>query len=103
MNIQTLIEKWELEIAKVTPKEDYSGKWYDEEWSNGRYGAISEFLADVKQLNLPLVSHSTSSNINDYDDTYEDEEDPDYDDSHECCDECGCYHGHNPWCGEYCG
>jgi hypothetical protein len=31
-----------------------------------------------------------------------DEEDPDYDDSHECCDDCGCYHGHHPWCDEYC-
>lgn len=58
MNIQSLIEKWELEIAKVTPKEDEGGKWYDHEWSNGRYGAISEFLADIKQLNLPLVSGS---------------------------------------------
>jgi hypothetical protein len=58
MNIQSLIEKWELEIAKVTPKEDEGGKWYDHEWSNGRYGAISEFLADIKQLNLPPVSKS---------------------------------------------
>lgn len=24
--------------------------------------------------------------------------DPDEDDSHECCDDCGCYHGHHPWC-----
>jgi len=21
-----------------------------------------------------------------------------YDDSDQCCDECGCYHGHHPWC-----
>lgn len=25
-------------------------------------------------------------------------EDPDYDDSDECCEECGCYHGHHSWC-----
>ena len=24
----------------------------------------------------------------------------DIDDSNECCDDCGCYHGHHPWCGE---
>ena len=24
----------------------------------------------------------------------------DDDDSSECCDDCGCYHGHHPWCGE---
>lgn len=28
------------------------------------------------------------------------EEDDDYEGNDECCDECGCYHGHNPWCSE---
>ena len=56
MELQQLIEKWEKEIAKVNiTDEDESGKWYENEWSHGRYGAISEFLADIKQLNLPLV------------------------------------------------
>lgn len=56
MELQQLIEKWEKEIAKVNiTDEDESGKWYENEWSHGRYGAISEFLADVKQLNLPPV------------------------------------------------
>lgn len=27
-------------------------------------------------------------------------EDEDYDDSYECCDTCGCYHGHHSWCRE---
>lgn len=59
MELQQLIEKWEKEIAKVNiTDEDESGKWYENEWSHGRYGAISEFLADVKQLNLPPVSNS---------------------------------------------
>lgn len=29
------------------------------------------------------------------DDFFDDEEE---DDSHECCEDCGCYHGHHPWC-----
>ena len=59
MELQQLIEKWEKEIAKVNiTDEDESGKWYENEWSHGRYGAISEFLADVKQLNLPPVSNN---------------------------------------------
>ena len=59
MELQELIEKWEKEIAKVNiTDEDESGKWYENEWSHGRYGAISEFLADVKQLNLSHVSNS---------------------------------------------
>ena len=57
MDIQNLIEKWELEISKVAPKEYEGGKWYDHEWSNGRYGAISEFLEDIKKLNLPIDRH----------------------------------------------
>lgn len=27
-------------------------------------------------------------------------DDNDIDDSNECCDDCGCYHGHHPWCDE---
>jgi hypothetical protein len=63
MNIQNVIEKWELEIAKVTPDEEDVGKWYENEWSSGRYGAISEFLKDIKQLNLPRVSVSFDDEI----------------------------------------
>jgi len=28
------------------------------------------------------------------------DDDEDYDDSDECCDTCGCYHGHHSWCRE---
>ena len=28
------------------------------------------------------------------------QDDEDYDDRDECCEECGCYHGHHSWCRE---
>jgi hypothetical protein len=50
MEIQELIKKWEQEINKVSSKKNENSKWYDNEWANGRFGAISEFLEDIKQL-----------------------------------------------------
>lgn len=44
-----------------------------------------------------IKAYKEDNIISDFDDEY----DPDSDDSHECCEECGCYHGHNPWCGYY--
>ena len=49
-SIEELIQKWEIEIAKVNPFKEDSAKWYDSEWTNGRYGAISEFIEDLKNL-----------------------------------------------------
>ena len=36
----------------------------------------------------------SEDSVDDWDD-YDDEEGNDG-----CCDDCGCYHGHHPWCGE---
>ena len=55
MELQQLIEKWDAELMKVTPSEYEGGHWYEHEWEQGRYGAIVQFLADIKQLNLPPV------------------------------------------------
>ena len=30
---------------------------------------------------------------------YLDDDDWDDEDTNGCCDDCGCYHGHHPWCG----
>ena len=49
-SIEELINKWEQEIAKVNPFENDNAKWYDSEWTNGRYGAISQFIEDLKNL-----------------------------------------------------
>lgn len=49
-SIEELIQKWEQEIAKVNPFKEDNAKWYDSEWTNGRYGAISQFLEDLKNL-----------------------------------------------------
>lgn len=42
-----------------------------------------------------------SHRFEDFEDPYFDDEgnDPDANDGN--CEECGCYHGHHPWCSEY--
>jgi len=59
----------------------------------------------VKKLPIPAVSHRTAVETDKFGNNIHDdyEEDPDCDDSNECCEDCGCYHGHHPWCDEYGG
>jgi len=49
-------------------------------------------------INLKLTQYSKNEINSEFDDEYN----PDSDDSDECCEECGCYHGHNSWCSESC-
>jgi F0F1-type ATP synthase delta subunit len=64
MELQQLIEKWTKEMADIKSHikqhEDTFG--HPAVTSRERYKAISDMLADVKQLNLPPVSNSLPVN-----------------------------------------
>lgn len=58
MELQQLIEKWTKEMADIKQhiKEHEDTFGHPAATSRERYEAISDMLADVKQLNLPPVS-----------------------------------------------
>lgn len=84
---------------------DYEGFLFDIEPTSDLKDKLSDFnraraerTNENSGLHLQNVTNRTSPekyvHMPEYDDY-----DPDYDDSDECCDYCGCYHGHHPWCG----
>jgi len=68
------------------------------------YNKAESLMIEMEQLGIvafKLGGHPRKLLVEKYDtDNTALDHDEDYDDSDECCDECGCYHSHYSWCRE---